>query len=456
LPFDQRGYWAARVPLNILGVIPVLGPPLQQLLLGGAEVGHLTLTRFFALHAGLLPLAFGAVLGGRLWLEGRYRRLEPPTSAGAGGPYWPDQCLKNAVVWLALLALPVGLVIGRHGVDLGAPADPSATYSAARPEWFFLFLFQFLKGFPGGTEVWGAVVIPTVVFGLFALMPCLGRSRGGHGFNVALVSLLALGAAALTHRAWREDQADPIYRAAVTQAARDAARARALAMAPAGIPREGALVLLRQDPLTQGPRLFRQHCASCHRYDGHDGTGLAPREEPTAADLAGFGSRPWLAGLLDPARVASLHYFGGTRFKNGQMVRFVQQHVAALPPEGQRQIDQVIRALSGEAQLPGQRQRDQQEADLLAEGRQWLAHEAMRCTECHRFHDQGEDPSGPDLTGYGSRPWLVDFIAQPAHERFYGRRNDRMPQFGRDQILEPAAIGLIADWLRGDWYEPAP
>jgi quinol-cytochrome oxidoreductase complex cytochrome b subunit len=30
----------------------------------------------------------------------------------------------------------------------------SEPYSAARPEWYFLFLFQFLKFFPGGTEVW--------------------------------------------------------------------------------------------------------------------------------------------------------------------------------------------------------------------------------------------------------------------------------------------------------------
>jgi ubiquinol-cytochrome c reductase cytochrome b subunit len=30
------------------------------------------------------------------------------------------------------------------GAELGAPADPSESYAAARPEWYFLFLFQFL------------------------------------------------------------------------------------------------------------------------------------------------------------------------------------------------------------------------------------------------------------------------------------------------------------------------
>jgi hypothetical protein len=29
-----------------------------------------------------------------------------------------------------------------------------------------------------------------------------------------------------------------------------------------------------------------------------------------------------------------------------------------------------------------------------------------------------------------------------------------MPAFAADKILDAHAIGLIADWLRGEWYEP--
>ena len=47
--------------------------------------------------------------------------------------------------------------------NLKAPADPSNPFNAARPEWYFLFLFQFLKWFPGELEVWGAFVIPGIV-----------------------------------------------------------------------------------------------------------------------------------------------------------------------------------------------------------------------------------------------------------------------------------------------------
>ena len=64
------------------------------------------------------------------------------------------------------------------------------------------------------------------------------------------------------------------------------------------------------------------------------------------------------------------------------------------------------------------------------------------------------------MTGYGSRQWLIEFISSPRHERFYPDTNDRMPSYAQhaDQaernILTAEQIGMLADWLRGDWYEP--
>jgi ubiquinol-cytochrome c reductase cytochrome b subunit len=117
-----------------------------------------------------------------------------------------------------------------------------------------------------------------------------------------------------------------------------------------------------------------------------------------------------------------------------------------------RQLRRVIIALSAEAQLPRQADLDQRDAALIAEGRQLIDSEEMRCTECHRFHEFDYEPSAPDLTGYGSRDWLMEFIRDPAHERFYGERNDRMPRYGPEEILDDAAVGLIVDWLR--WEDP--
>ena len=48
-------------------------------------------------------------------------------------------------------------------------------------------------------------------------------------------------------------------------------------------------------------------------------------------------------------------------------------------------------------------------------------------------------------SAYGERQ---DIISNPKHERFYGKRNDRMPAFGEEKILDAQAIGLIADSLR--------
>src|SRR2546425_2709160 len=55
LPWDQKGYWATKVATNIAAITPFIGPELQKLIIGGTDYGHHTLTRFFALHAGVLP-----------------------------------------------------------------------------------------------------------------------------------------------------------------------------------------------------------------------------------------------------------------------------------------------------------------------------------------------------------------------------------------------------------------
>ena len=87
---------------------------------------------------------------------------------------------------------------------------------------------------------------------------------------------------------------DADYIVAKATAERDADRA--VTLANQGIPITGALTLVRNDAFTQGPRIFSRNCASCHRYDGHDGLGNAlPADSISASDLRGFGSREWLA-----------------------------------------------------------------------------------------------------------------------------------------------------------------
>lgn len=462
LPWDQKGYWATKVATNIAGIVPGIGPTLQRVIIGGPDYGHHTLTRFFALHAGFLPASVVLLVAWHIYLFRRHGLTSKKPHRRPDAAFWPDQVLKDAVACLAVMAAVLFFVIkpwifntGEDlGAELGAPADPSESYAAARPEWYFLFLFQFLKLFPSGTEVWGAVVIPGVVMGIIFIMPILGHWRLGHRFNLGLLLALLVGAGVLTYLAVQEDKGQSKYKLAVEEAERNSRRVKLLAKSPAGIPTEGAVTLLRNDPLTQGPKIFARNCASCHRFGGHDGTGLVPKEPEAAADLKGFASREWLAGLLDPQRIDSPQYFGGTKFKDGKMARFVHRDVTNYSGLEKENLANALAAISAEAQLKGQRSIDQRDAQMIEKGRNSLLNSEVRCTECHQFRKLDEDATAPDLTGYGSRDWLVGFISDPAHARFYGKRNDRMPSFGKDQILDAHSIGLLADWLRGEWYEP--
>ena len=461
LPWDQKGYWATKVATNIVSIVPFIGHDLQRIIIGGPDYGHHTLTRFFALHAGFLPAGVVALTIGHIYLFRRHGLKAKLPLKKRDAAFWPDQVFKDAVACLAVLATVLFLIV-RHrlghpdaplGAELGAPADPSEPYSAARPEWYFLFLFQFLKYFPGTSEIWGAILIPGAFMGFMFVMPKLGESRFGHRLNLGLILGVIAGASALTWQAMKQDRKDPVYQLAVAEADHAAERVKILAQSPAGISSAGAAVLLRGDPKTQGPKLFAKHCASCHRYDGHDGTGNKPRDPQSAADLRGFGSREWIAGLLDPKQISTTNYFGGTKFKDGKMARFVKKDIAAYTADQQEQLKKVITALSAEAQLKSQASQDQRDADLIKQGNEVFKGD-LGCTDCHAYHNNDEDATGPGLTGYGSRDWLTRIITNPGHIRLYGKRNDRMPAFGDAQILDAQAIGLLADWLRGEWYDP--
>lgn len=454
LPWDQKGYWATKVATNLAAITPVIGPSLQKLIVGGSDYGHHTLTRFFALHAGVLPGLIIAMLVGHIYLFRKHGITAKKPYKKPDAAFWPDQVLKDAVACLAVLAVVLFFVLRFRGAPLSAPADPSEPFSAARPEWYFLFLFQFLKYFPGGTEVWGAIVIPTILMLIVFAMPFIGNWKLGHRFNIGFLCAILAGAVLLTYLAWAEDRNNPAYAVAVKEAERDAERVKILAQSPTGIPESGAATLLGNDAFTQGPKLFARNCASCHRYDGHDGTGLVPQDAPSAPDLKNFASREWITGFLDPEKISTPHYYGGTKFENGKMARFVKRSVAKFTPEEQEDLNKVILALSAEANLKSQKELDLHDVSLIEEGRKLMNSDNMRCTECHKFREYEDEPDGPDLTGYGSREWLVNIISNPTHEQYYGERNDRMPAFADDGILTRQQIEMIADWLRGEWYEP--
>ena len=450
LPWDQNGYWSTAVSTNLVGMSPGIGPALQTILVGGASYGHHTLTRFFALHAGLVPLLIGLMIVGHVYLFRRHGLTPKQPIRKPDEGFWPEQVLRDAVACLAVFAAVLFFAVREHGAPLGAPADPAEQFAAARPEWYFLFLFQFLKYFPGKTEIIGAIVLPTLVLVLIAAMPFLGRWRLGHRFNVGLLGVLLAGAGLLTVQAISADRNDPDYQVSRQVAARDAERA--VQLAGNGIPITGALTVMRDDPFTQGPRIFSRNCASCHRFDGHDGMGYPlPADSISASDLKGYGSRKWLSGFLHADTILSKKYWGNTYHAEGDMVGWLGDH---QPESEEEKITRqnVVFALSAQAQLASQRTVDQRDSARIAAGLTYMRNTDYGCASCHKFQDVGTD--SPELTGWGSREWMIAFINDPEHPRFFGRDNDRMPSFGKEKSLSDREIAMVVDWIRGEWLVP--
>jgi quinol-cytochrome oxidoreductase complex cytochrome b subunit len=125
--------------------------------------------------------------------------------------FWPDQVLKDAVACLAVLAVVLMLAIFA-AAELSAPADPAVNFSAARPEWYFLFLFRFLRfhAVESLGLTFGAIVVPGIIMGIIAIMPITAKVLGewGHRLNKAFIWLMACGIAVLTGMAFYEDAND--------------------------------------------------------------------------------------------------------------------------------------------------------------------------------------------------------------------------------------------------------
>jgi mono/diheme cytochrome c family protein len=175
------------------------------------------------------------------FLEKRYR--EEKTK---GVKFFPDIIYKDTIVAFAIFILLVGLAMF-VGVPQEPRADPSDTTYVPRPEWYFLFLFEMLKFFPGQIEFLGTAVIPGLAVLLLLLLPLFDKSVKRHPRSrpvaTIIMSLIVLGMVALT------------IRAVVTTP-----------------PQAEAVGLTYQEQVAAGQELYIEHCAECHGEEGEGGT----------------------------------------------------------------------------------------------------------------------------------------------------------------------------------------
>ena len=278
LPWDQKAYWATKVGLGIAGTVPFVGDGARTLMQGGDQIGNLTLTRFFTLHGFILPSLIVGLVVVHLYLF-RCHGVTPPwwrtesQLTADREPFWPKQALKDGVFALLFL-IGLGLWAYFHNAPLGEQASPAKLYEA-RPEWYFMFLFQLLRYFKGPYEMVGTFVLPALFFLILFFWPFLDRSpHKNPARRPVAIGLLMLGTAGLIG----------LTVFALVNDVRMELPAQSAAEAPA--PQEPAGPIQRMDV----PGLFAVHCQACH---GVDGSGDAVRS--AMKTIPDFTSLEWQA-----------------------------------------------------------------------------------------------------------------------------------------------------------------
>lgn len=134
------------------------------------------------------------------------------------------------------------------GVANEPKADPSDSSYIPRPEWYFLFLFQLLKYFPGVLEWVGTTIIPAIAVLALLLLPFYDQNPYRHWkkrlLAISIMSVIVLGMIALTLLATisTPSQAET-----------------------------GTLAVTLPQKISAGSDLFSIQCAECHGPEGEGG-----------------------------------------------------------------------------------------------------------------------------------------------------------------------------------------
>jgi mono/diheme cytochrome c family protein len=162
-----------------------------------------------------------------------------------GVKFFPDIIYKDMIVAFGIFVILVFLATF-VGVKPEPPADPNDSSYVPRPEWYFLFLFQMLKYFPGSIEWVGTAIVPAVAVLALLLLPFYDRSPVRHWrrrkLAMGMMSVAVIGIVALT-----------ILAAATTP------------------PQEELSAPSISDEIVAGQDLYSIQCVECHGSEGEGG-----------------------------------------------------------------------------------------------------------------------------------------------------------------------------------------
>jgi cytochrome b6 len=198
LPWNKLAFFATKVGTEIVGVIPGAGHFMLRLLRGSDDVTGATLSRFFGLHAAILPAVFTLILMIHLMFVQVQGMSEPlgHQEKRKPMPFFPNFLLRDLLLWLLALNL-LALLAVFFPWELGDKADPFASAPAGiRPEWYFLAMFQMLKFIPAKVLAIDGELLGVAGIGLglafWALFPFWDRaaSRGERRSWVTLLGII--------------------------------------------------------------------------------------------------------------------------------------------------------------------------------------------------------------------------------------------------------------------------
>jgi mono/diheme cytochrome c family protein len=163
-----------------------------------------------------------------------------------GERFWPDSIYKDLLVSFAIFIILI-LLATYIGVPGEPKADPNDTAYIPRPEWYFMFLFQMLKYFPGKLEWLGTTIIPAAVILVLLLLPFLDRNPKRYysrrKLALTVMGIGVVGIVALT----------------------------VIAFVTTPPQTEAAVAGTLTEQIVAGQDLYSVNCVECHGADGEGG-----------------------------------------------------------------------------------------------------------------------------------------------------------------------------------------